>query len=57
MPPISAWARSPQVTLDGTFEQLDGTVTGADRNGCTEHSSLLTRTVTVAVAITRNEAT
>ena len=38
-----------QVTLDGTFEQLDGTVTSVTGTDALSTGNLLTRTVTIAV--------
>ena len=41
--------QSAQVTLDGTFEQLDGTVTAVTGTDALSAGNLLTRTVTIAV--------
>ena len=41
--------QTAQVTLDGTFEQLDGTVTSVTGTDALSTGNLLTRTVTVAV--------
>ncbi len=41
--------QTAQVTLDGTFEQLDGTVTSVTRTDALSTGNLLTRTVTIAV--------
>lgn len=41
--------QTAQVTLDGTFEQLDGTVTSVTGTDALSTGNLLTRTVTIAV--------
>ena len=41
--------QTAQVTLDGTFEQLDGTVTTVSGTDALSTGNLLTRTVTIAV--------
>ena len=41
--------QAAQVTLDGTFEQLDGTVTSVTGTDALSTGNLLTRTVTIAV--------
>ena len=41
--------QSAAVTLDGTFEQLDGTVTSVSGTDALSAGNLLTRTVTITV--------